>query len=149
LGWFLSVSVCGLIIAAAARTMPKKTRKGRDALIAARGFEEYLSRAERREIELQERQNYFEKFLPYALAFGIADKWARAFEGIQTKPPNWYSGDGGVFRPTLFAHDLNLASRSMSSAMVSQPRSSGGSGGSGFSGGFSGGGRGGGGGGAW
>ncbi|MCX8053739.1 MAG: DUF2207 domain-containing protein, partial [Armatimonadetes bacterium] len=67
-GWGVSVAICGLILAFTARAMPRKTRKGKDVLIAARGFEEYLSRAERELIEHQERQNYFEKFLPYAMA---------------------------------------------------------------------------------
>jgi len=147
IGWHVAFALCGLMLAVAAGTMPRKTAQGKNALLAARGFEEYLSRAERQEIEYQERQNYFERFLPYAMAFGIAEKWAQAFEGLQTKPPDWYSGDG-TFRPTLFAHDMDSASGSWASAMSSTPRSSGG-GGSGFSGGSSGGGGGGGGGGAW
>ncbi len=148
-GPMVSVVLCGIFLAMAARTMPRKTRTGKDALVRARGFEEYLSRTERQEIEYQERQGYFEKFLPYAMAFGIADKWAQAFEGLQTEPPKWYAGyDGAAFRPSLFAHDMNAATSNWGSAMASQPRSSGG-GGSGFSGGFSGGGGGGGGGGAW
>lgn len=155
LGWMFAIAVCGLMLAIASGFMPKKTAKGKDALLAVKGFEEYLSRAERAEIEYQERQGYFEKFLPYAIALDIADKWARAFEGLQTKPPEWYVGYDDTFHPAIFAHDLNAATYSWGSAMTSQPRSngSGGSsffgGGSGFSGGFSGGGCGGGGGGGW
>lgn len=155
-GWWIAIAICGGILALAARTMPRKTVKGKEALLAARGFEEYLSRAERPLIEHQERQNYFEKFLPYAMAFGIAHKWAKAFEGIQTQPPQWYSGQDGAFNPVLFAYHLDSASHSWANTLASQPRSSGGgegggffSGGSGFGGGFSGGGAGGGGGGGW
>jgi uncharacterized membrane protein len=155
-GWSLALALCGIILAIAARMMPKKTAKGKNALLAVRGFEEYISRAERQEIEYQERNNYFEKFLPYAMAFGIAAKWAKAFDGIQTTPPSWYSGNAGVFYPSIFAHDMTAASANWQSDMVSQPRSSGSdsgssfySGGSGFSGGSSGGGGGGGGGGGW
>ena len=153
LGWSIAIALCGVMLAVAARTMPRKTRKGKNALLAARGFEEYLSRAERQEIELQERQGFFEKFLPYAMVLGIADRWARAFEGIQTEPPKWYSGYyGGVYRPVLLTDELNLAASSWGRTLSSTPRSQGGGafgGGSGFSGGFSGGGFGGGGGGAW
>ena len=147
-GWGIALAVGGAILALAARTMPRKTTKGKNALLSARGFEEYLSRAERQEIEYQERHDYFDKFLPYAMALGIADKWARAFDGLQTTPPQWYAGDGGIFRPSLFAHDMSAASSGWEGAMASQPRSSGG-GGSGFGGGSSGGGGGGGGGGGW
>ncbi|MHB9036559.1 MAG: DUF2207 domain-containing protein [Armatimonadota bacterium] len=157
IGWSVAVAVCGAMLALTAKAMPRKTTKGKDALLAVKGFEEYISRAERAEIEYQERQGYFEKFLPYAMALGIADNWARAFDGLQTQPPDWYSGYGDTFHPTIFVHDLNTATSDWNSAMVSQPRSSGGSGGdsgffsggSGFSGGCSGGGGGGGGGGAW
>jgi len=154
-GWALAISVCGVMLAIAARTMPRKTAKGKDAFLGAKGFEEYLSRAERAEIEYQERNDIFEKFLPYAMALGIADKWASAFDGIQTAPPSWYSGYDDTFRPTIFVHDLNYATSSWGSTMASTPRSSGSggsgffSGGSGFSGGSSGGGGGGGGGGGW
>ncbi len=154
-GWGLAASLCGAILAAASRTMPRKTKKGKEALLAARGFEEYLARAERPLIEHQERQNYFEKFLPYAMAFGISQRWARAFEGIQTQPPKWYSGEEGAFHPVFFADHLDSAARGWAYTLASQPRSSGNggggffSGGSGFGGGFSGGGAGGGGGGGW
>ncbi|MBI2842425.1 MAG: DUF2207 domain-containing protein [Armatimonadetes bacterium] len=152
-GWGIAIAFCGLVLAGVAGVMPRKTVKGKNALIGVRGFEEYLSRAERQEIEFQERSNYFEKFLPYAMALGIAERWARAFEGLQTTPPNWYRGDG-VFSTRGFVHDLDAASYQWSSIMSSQSRSSGGGssffgGGSGFSGGSSGGGGGGGGGGGW
>src|SRR5437762_1438897 len=92
----------------------------------------------------------FEKFLPFAMALGVEQKWARAFEGICQKPPDWYRG-GSVsdFRPRLFVDQLGGMSRSAAAIMVSQPRSAGGSGfgGGGGGGGFSGGGFGGGGGG--
>jgi uncharacterized membrane protein len=155
-GWGISVALCGAILAVASRTMPRKTAKGKNALLAARGFEEYLSRAERALIEHQERQNYFEKFLPYAMVFGIAHRWAKAFDGIQTEPPHWYTGEGAEFHPVYFAHRLNRAASGWASTFTSQPRSSGSSGGggffsgrSGFGGGFSGGGGGGGGVGGW
>ena len=155
-GWGLALSVCGVMLVIAAGVMPRKTTKGKDALLAIKGFEEYISRAERAEIEHQERNDYFEKFLPYAIALGIADRWAKAFEGIQTQPPQWYSGYDGAFRPTFFVHNLSTASSDWGRTMAAQPRSSGSSGGSsfygggsGFSGGSSGGGGGGGGGGGW
>jgi uncharacterized membrane protein YgcG len=155
-GWGIAVALCGGMLALASGAMPKKTGKGKDALLGARGFEEYLSRAEGGQIKMQEREGYFEKYLPYAMAFGIADRWARAFDGIQTAPPNWYQGTSGNFLPSVFAYDMMSASHNWGSTMTAQPRSSGSGGGSsffgggsGFSGGFSGGGGGGGGGGSW
>ena len=39
----------------------------------------------------------FEKFLPYAMAFGVEEKWANAFEDIYREPPQWYVGGTGPF----------------------------------------------------
>ena len=98
----------------------------------------------------------FEKFLPFAMALWVEQKWARAFEGICQKPPDWYHGSSlPDFRPRLFVDQLGGMSRSAAAVMASQPRSAGGSGfggwgGGGFGGGgFSGGGFGGGGGGGF
>jgi uncharacterized membrane protein len=95
-----------------------------------------------------ETPEMFEKFLPYAMALGVEDNWAKAFDGIYREPPQWYTGHGGVhaFRPSAFTSDLGRMSTHAAAAMPSSPRSSGGSG---FSGGSSGGGFGGGGGGGF
>ena len=31
-------------------------------------------------------QNLFEKYLPYAMVFGVVEKWAKAFEGLDDVP---------------------------------------------------------------
>lgn len=155
-GWAGAIAVCGLITLAFARAMPARTAAGSRAYALTKGFEEYLRRAELPDIELQEKRNLFERYLPYAIALGVADRWARAFEGIYTTPPVWYSGgsfaDGG-FRPMYLSQSMGNACQSMGTAMTTAPRSasSGGSGfgGGGGGGGFSGGGFGGGGGGSW
>ena len=68
------------------------------------------------------------------MALGVEDNWAKAFEGIYTQPPHWYTGPGGVhtFRPSTFTSNLGVMSTAAASTMASAPRSSGGSG---FSGG--------------
>ena len=35
----------------------------------------------------------FERFLPFAMAFGVERNWAKAFEGIYTSQPDWYVGE--------------------------------------------------------
>lgn len=134
--------------------MPARTVKGARTLERVLGFEEFLSRVEsdryRRMIQSPEM---FERFLPYAMAFKVEQKWAAAFDDIYKEPPTWYVGrwDGG-FRPSYFAHSMGQMSSRASTALASRPRSSGGSGfsgGGGGGGGFSGGGFGGGGGGGW
>jgi uncharacterized membrane protein len=131
--------------------MPKLTAKGAAAVHHARGFKLYVSQAERYRLEWQEKENIFEKFLPYAMVFGVAKKWSAAFAGIEMEPPTWYEGSAfsaGAFNAAAFTSSFNAFTNSVNSAVLATPSKSGS--GSGFSGGgFSGGGGGGGGGGSW
>jgi len=138
-----------LIIAVFGWFMPSRTTRGTRELEKVLGFREFLSRVEADRLDrVVKTPAMFEKFLPYAMALGVEDNWARTFEGIYTQSPGWYSGPGGatMFHPTSFTRNLGVMSTAAASTMASAPRSSGGSG---FSGGSSGGGFGGGGGGGF
>lgn len=150
--FFFAAPLIGLTIGGFGWNMPARTRRGRETYVQLRGFEEFLGRTEQarlRELELPETT--FERYLPHAMALGIAAHWASAFAGLVKEPPQWYRGARGPFDTVIFTNHMTSLNSRMGSAMVSQPRSSGtgSSGGSGFSGGFSGGGFGGGGGGAF
>ncbi len=139
----------GAIIALFGWFMPSRTVRGTRELEKVLGFQEFLSRVEADRLERTVKTpEMFEKFLPYAMALGVAEAWARAFEGIYREPPRWYGGSGPAhtFQPTVFTNNLGRMSAHAATVMASAPR---GSGGSGFSGGSSGGGFGGGGGGGF
>jgi len=138
--------VSTVIMVLFARIMPARTVPGARALEKVRGFQEFLTRVEGERFErIQKTPELFERFLPYAMAFGVEKKWARAFEGIYREPPSWYVGSNPMgFNATSFSSRLSTLTSSAASSMSSSPRSSGGSG---FSGGGSSGGGGGGGGG--
>ena len=140
-----------IVMAVFAWLMPARTAHGARTHAWLRGFEEFLRRVEKDRLErMVDSPGTFEKFLPYAMAFGVEKNWASAFEGMATEPPDWYrSRHGGPFRTSVFAADMGRMSRSAGTAMTSAPRSSSSSGSSGFSGGSSGGGFGGGGGGGF
>lgn len=131
--------------------MPARTITGSRALEGTLGFEEFLRRVEEPRFErIVKTPEMFEKYLPYAMALGVENSWAKAFQSIYTEPPTWYRGSmHPTFYPSLFVSDLGHMTTSTAAAFTSVPRSSGGSsfGGGGFGGGgFSGGGFGGGGG---
>jgi uncharacterized membrane protein len=132
------------------RVMPAKTKVGASAYMDILGFQEFLNRAEKDRLERMGDKNLFSKFLPYAIALGVEDNWAKAFGGIYQETPNWYVSPGGfrTFSPYGFSHSIGSMTSSLASAMFSSPRGSGGGGGFG-GGGSSGGGFGGGGGGSW
>jgi hypothetical protein len=141
---------CGALLIIFSRFMPKRTAEGVRAYEHAKGFREYLATAEKYRIQWQEDQHMFERFLPYAMVFGIVGKWTATFKDLQLPPPSWYQGSawsGGSFNAVAFAASFRGFESSLASAVRSSPSKS--SSGSGFSGGFSGGGGGGGGGGSW
>lgn len=144
----LSGVFTGAIIGGFGFFMSARTVSGERALEKVLGFEDFLGRVEKDQIErLEKTPEMFEKFLPYAMALRVEKKWVSAFQGIYTQPPQWYTGPYGAgFQPYLLVNDLDFMSSQAGTAMAASPRSAGGSGfgGGGFSGGGFGGGGGGG-----
>jgi hypothetical protein len=140
--------------------MPARTTKGARTLEGILGFREFLHRVESDRFKrMITSPEMFERFLPFAMALGVEDKWARAFEDIYREPPDWYVGrHAHAFHTGVFVNNLSAMTSQAGTVMVARPRSTGGSGfgssgfgGGGFGGGggFSGGGFGGGGGGGF
>jgi hypothetical protein len=108
------------------------------------GFREFLARVETdRFRRMITSPALFERYLPYAMAFEVEDKWVKAFESLNAPEPEWYVGRGqGSLRTGDLARGLSRMSRQAGSAMRSGGSSRSGSGGGGSSGGGSGGGGG-------
>jgi uncharacterized membrane protein len=146
--WILAGIASGLVICIFGWFMSARTISGARALEKVLGFEEFLGRVEKDQIErLEKTPELFEKYLPYAMALKVEKKWVQAFSGIALQPPQWYQGYyGNGFTAFYLVNDLNMMSMQAGSVMASSPRSSGGSGfggGGGSGGGFGGGGGGG------
>jgi len=134
--------------------MPKRTPKGAELVHQIKGFKLYMETAEKYRQQFYEKENMFEKFLPYAMVFGITKLWAKkmaAMYAVENRnlvyAPLWYIGanPAQAFNLDSFTSKLNSISSSIASS-TSAP----GGGGSGFGGGGgAGGGGGGGGGGGW
>jgi uncharacterized membrane protein len=118
------------------------------------GFRTYLATAEADQLQFEEGEDIFSKYLPWAIAFELADRWQRVCAqlvaaGRITPNPYWYAG------PSYYSSGFAAGNISQTVAHTFDPppapAGSGGGGGSssGFSGGSSGGGGGGGGGGSW
>ena len=144
----IPIVLAGLLLLLGANRMPRRTAKGTGMVRRLRGFQTYIETAEAREMQFQERENIFSKYLPYAVVFGATEKWAAAFAGLDDRPPDttWYVGSQ-PFSMSSFGHSIESFSTVSAGTIASTP---GGSGSSGFGGGgSSGGGGGGGGGGSW
>ena len=87
------------------------------------GFREFLSRVEGDRLQrVVKTPEMFEKYLPFAMALGVEDNWAKAFDGIYAQSPSWYTGPGGVgsFRPSSFTHNLGAMSAAAATTMSSR-----------------------------
>jgi uncharacterized membrane protein YgcG len=137
----ISASLFGLNIV-------RKTKDGARAANKARAMKSFLTSQERQLQFQAEKQLFFEKLLPFAIAFGVEKKWADRFKDMDMTPPDWYEGDfTNGYNTGYLVHNLSSASNQVNQASAAPVSSSGHS--SGFSGGSSGGGGGGGGGGSW
>ncbi len=147
LGLFLMwwLSICGLIIIIFSRIMPSRTSYGFELYQRSKGYKEFIEKAQKYPQKFYEDNNLFNEVLPYAIMFGVVEKFANAAKEMGLKPSNnsWYTGSH-YFNPVLFSSNITNFSNSFSSTSASRPSSSGSGGG-----GFSGGGFGGGGGGSW
>jgi len=144
---FVSMIASAFIIGIIGYFMPVKTEKGVLTKEHILGLKEYLQIAEKDRINFhnapEKKPEIFEKFLPFAMVFGVEKAWAKEFENIYIQQPNWYSDPySSNFNAVIFANSLHNFSTASSSSMTSSPGGSGG-------GGSSGGGGGGGGGGSW
>ncbi len=145
------VALAGIIVLAFRSAMPAMTLDGARRWREIKGLEEYIRRAEKKELELsqapEKTTNLFEALLPYAVALDVSDIWVAQFAGVlASSPPTWYVGSTpGSFNAHHFQSGISDFRGAATRTMGSAPGSSSGSGG----GGSVGGGGGGGGGGSW
>ncbi len=162
------ILVAGVVVLTFARRMPARTARGSAMLAQAKGFEQYLATAEASQIRFEEAERIFSRYLPYAIVFGLSERWGKTFEDVRALAdeqgftigiPAWYvfHGTQSALNFMALADGIDSFATTAAGTFLSVPSSAGSatpgsSGGSGFSagGGFAGGGGfGGGGGGSW
>jgi uncharacterized membrane protein YgcG len=160
-GWLapLALPLLGLpLVISAFFWIAAPTREGRGVLDRIAGFRQYLSIAEGERLDRmtppKETPELFERFLPYAIALGVENRWADRFHDVLARAAatgqkqqqfGWYSGHSSPWsNPGGFAGRVGAGLASTVSSASTAPGSSSGSGGGGSSGGGGGGGGGGG-----
>ncbi|MCQ2244268.1 MAG: DUF2207 domain-containing protein [Bacteroidaceae bacterium] len=117
------------------------------------GFREFINTAEVPMLKamVNENPNYFYDVLPYAIVFGLSDKWCKRFKEIDFEPPTWYNAGyalaaagiimaGGVVADRLTDRFDKVISSHVQTSSISPSSRSGRRGGGGYSGGGGGGG---------
>ena len=152
----LECIVCLVIITLCTIFLARPTKYRTQMLGRIRGYRDFIEKAELDRIEklVEQDPDFYYNTLPYAYVFDLTDKWAKNFEALKPREPDWYVGSPYYMSsPTIFCRSMDSGVRSSISESMSHTSSgSFSSGGGGFSsggGGFSGGGGGGGGGGGW
>ena len=158
-GWWLPLVLPALaapLVLSAFWWISAPTREGRAVLDHIAGFKQYLSITEAERLDRmtapRDTPEVFERYLPYAIALGVENRWAERFAGVLAAAAAqghqgfaWYAGSSSPWNdPTGFTHDVGSSLSSTISSASTAPGSSSGSGGGGSSGGGGGGGGGGG-----
>ena len=144
-----------VIVVRAKMRRGQRTPEGRAWTDQVEGFRTYLATAEAGQLRFEEGEDIFSRYLPWAIVFGLAERWAKvcgdlvAMGRLPDTTPYWYYGN-----LNLSSFNTGFLTGALSTAATPVPSSSGSSGtgfggGSSFSGGFSGGGGGGGGSSSW
>ena len=155
-----ALAVMGVVFGVALKSY---TAAGRKVMNEVEGFKLFLSVTEKDRMNLlnppERTPEMFEKFLPYALALDVEQRWSEQFasafarmaaEGRPYAPIWYYGAYWNPANPAAFASSIGTGfSNAISASAVAPGTKSGFGGGGGGGGGFSGGGGGGGGGGGW
>jgi uncharacterized membrane protein YgcG len=145
---FTALMIVGVFAIASVlnRTGSRFTAEGSAAYAQAQGFKKYLATAEADQLQLEADQDIFSKYLPWAVAFGVADHWTKLFndlaaQGSYTANLDWMYGTTTAWQlqnlstvVSSATHSFNEVVKSADSYARSHSSSSS-SGGSGFSGG--------------
>jgi hypothetical protein len=143
-----AILATAILIAVWPFAISARTPSGGDVKRHILGFRKFISVTDKARMEFhnapEKNPEQFMKYLPFAIALGVQQKWAKQFDGMYMNPPSWYVGaNPGGFTANNFARDLAVFSAFTANSVVASS--------SGYSsgGGSSGGGGGGGGGGSW
>lgn len=129
-----------------AGVIKQRSPEGLELLNKIRGFELYMKTAEKYRQQFNEKENIFEKFLPYAIMLGITKEWIKKMKDIygekyfNSYTPIWFIGGNiGSFDASSIDNAISSMSSSMNSAMSAASSSGGGGAGGGGGGGGGGG----------
>lgn len=86
----LALAALGTAVFVVSRHMPRKTRAGAEAAARWQAFRRNMEAVDRLDA-LHGGQDSFERYLPYAVVFGIQEPWIDAFSRATTAAPAWHN----------------------------------------------------------
>ncbi|MFN8471266.1 MAG: DUF2207 domain-containing protein [Anaerolineae bacterium] len=91
----LALVFIGVLLLIVGPHMPKRTAEGVRQAGQWIAFKRYLSRIREYETEAQAK-TLFNRYLAYAVAFGIDQTWVRKFAGAGVPAPQWFNGEANM-----------------------------------------------------
>jgi uncharacterized membrane protein YgcG len=82
-----AIPAIGLIVLA--RYMPRKSEQGAEEAAKWMAFKRYMQNIEQY-TKVDEVKEIFDRYLPYAIAFGLEQSWIAKFARVDAPPPPWY-----------------------------------------------------------
>jgi hypothetical protein len=119
----LGLALSGLVIAAFSPLMPRKTWDGARAMERVQGFREFLERAEKDRLERMPADT-LHRWLAWAIALGVTERWIWRFEGLPVDAPAWYAG-GAEFSLRGYERSVAGFTRKIQEAMTTTRRGAG------------------------
>ncbi len=90
----LALTALGCLLLA--RFMPRKTDTGAETAARWQAFKRYLRDIDRYS-DLEEKKELWDRWLPYAIAFGVDSQYIRKFAAVDAPAPGWY-----IPHPTMY-----------------------------------------------
>jgi hypothetical protein len=95
----IGIFVFGITLLISARFMPRKSDAGAELAARLRAFRTYLQDIDRY-ADLEQQKTIWDRWLPYAVAFGIDKSYIAKFERAGAPAPAWYFPTPGSYDPT-------------------------------------------------
>jgi uncharacterized protein (TIGR04222 family) len=84
-----ALGVTTIVFFIIARAMPARTRQGAETKMRLEAFRRYLQNIEKY-VDLKTATDQFDKYLPFAIAFGLDRTWISKFSAVDAPAPTWY-----------------------------------------------------------
>jgi hypothetical protein len=85
----LGVGVTAIALIAVAYFMPRKTDRGAEEAARWRAFRTYLREIDKY-TDIAAQKEIWDRYLPYAIAFGVDKEYIAKFAGVDAPAPGWY-----------------------------------------------------------
>ncbi|MBC7243515.1 MAG: DUF2207 domain-containing protein [Anaerolineae bacterium] len=85
----VALGMLSVALIVVSRFMPARTEKGSEEYARWKAFKRYLENIEKYE-KIKEAADLFDKYLPYAIAFGLEKSWIDKFAAVEAPAPPWY-----------------------------------------------------------